>query len=81
VKHAVGVEQPPQEENAVNYMMDGTWISLAFALVTIVTSGLWLPKKLARQVVRTPSVIESSHRGDLPDESEVQPYDTQIRYR
>jgi hypothetical protein len=65
----------------VNNLMDGSLISLAFALVTIVTSSIWLPKKLILQVIRTPSTDELSHRGDLPDESEVQPYDTQTPYR
>jgi hypothetical protein len=65
----------------MNNMMDGSWISLAFALVTIITSSIWLPKKLALQAIRTPSAIELSDRGDLPDESEMQPRDTQTQYR
>jgi hypothetical protein len=81
VKSAVGVEQPPQEDYAVNNMMEGSLISLAFALAAIVTSGIWLPKKLVLQAIRTPSAIELSHRGDLPDESEMQSRGTQTQYR
>ena len=81
MKSAGGVEQPPQEENVVNSMMDVSWIGLAFALVTIITSSLWLPKKLVLQAIRTRSDDELSYREDLPDESELQPCDTQTRYR
>jgi hypothetical protein len=77
----LAVEQPPQEVYAVNNMMNGSWISLAFALVTMVTSSLWLPKKLVLQAIRTPSAIKLSHRGDLLDESEMQSRDTQTQYR
>jgi hypothetical protein len=81
VKSAVGVEQPPQEDSTVNNLMDGSLISLAFALVVIVTSSIWLPKKLVLQAMHTPSTDELSHRGELPDESGVEPYDTQTPYR
>jgi hypothetical protein len=65
----------------VNNMMDGSLISLVFALVTIVTSSIWLPKKLALQAIRSRSASELSHRGDLPDEAEMQSCDTQTQYR
>jgi hypothetical protein len=79
IRLAVG--QPPQEDNAVNNVVEDGRLGVVLVLGTIITSGIWLLNRLFPQVISTPPATKLPRRGDLPVESETPPRNLQRQPR